>query len=205
MLEFENDAFSRAYSIVAGVDEAGRGPLAGPVVASAVVLPSGCLIEHCDDSKKLTPQLRDDIFQRITSDSSIDYGIGIASHEDIDRINILRATMKAMTDAVMALKTKPDYVLIDGLSIPGLGIDNREIIKGDSKSLSIAAASIVAKVTRDRIMEEYDVEYPGYGFAKHKGYGTKDHQESLRKLGPCPIHRTTFITPKAKQEELRLW
>lgn len=205
MWKYENDALSRGFSLIAGVDEAGRGPLAGPVVAAAVVLPPGLMLENCDDSKRLCPELRSLIYDKIIGNPDIATGTGIVSPEEIDRMNILRATIRAMTLAVMELKTRPDYVLVDGLSIPALGIENRQVIKGDSKSLSIAAASIVAKQTRDSIMKEYDKAYGEYGFAKHKGYGTSEHLESLRKHGPSPIHRKTFLPVRRQYEELDLW
>jgi ribonuclease HII len=205
MWEYEDDSHTRGYTLVAGVDEAGRGPLAGPVVAAAVILPKGKLIEHCNDSKLLTPTARRQLCETILSDSEILVGIGVVSSVEIDEVNILRATIRAMTLAVQDLPQRPEYVLVDGLSIPGLGIENRAIIKGDSKSISIAAASIIAKKTRDDIMEDYDRTYREYGFARHKGYGTAAHLEMLKKHGPCPIHRRSFMPVKTCYEELKLW
>lgn len=180
------------YSPVCGVDEAGRGPLAGPVVAGAVILPEDCRIHGIDDSKKLSAKKRDELFDIIKREA-IAYGVGIIDHSRIDEINILNATYEAMTMAVNALSVKPGILLNDAVTIKGMSTRQIAIVKGDSKSLSIAAASIIAKVTRDRIMLDYDREYPGYGFAAHKGYGSKDHYEALRELGPCPIHRLSFI------------
>ncbi len=205
MWEYENDALSRGFSTIAGVDEAGRGPLAGPVVAAAVILPPGLLIENCNDSKKLSARSRSSLYEEIINHPDIKVGTGMASEEEIDAMNILRATIHAMTLAINNLDTRPDLVLIDGLLIPDLDIENRRVIRGDSKSISIAAASIVAKQTRDRIMLEYDKEYALYGFAKHKGYGTRHHFEMLEKHGPSPIHRKTFLPVRKHYEELNLW
>jgi len=205
MWEYENNALSRGFSIIAGVDEAGRGPLAGPVVAAAAILPRNLMLEKCNDSNQLSPTLRRKLYDEIMGHPDIEVGIGTVSHEQIDQMNILRATIRAMTLAVTDLKKRPDFVLIDALFILDLGIENRGVIKGDSRSLSIAAASIVAKQTRDNLMVEYDKEYPQYGFAKHKGYGTLLHRNMLLKHGPCPIHRKTFLPVRDQCEELELW
>lgn len=180
------------YGNICGVDEAGRGPLCGPVVAGAVILPKGCDILFINDSKKLSEKMRDVLYDEI-SEGAIAWGIGIVSPERIDKINILQATYEAMKIAIGKLKVSPDILLNDAVTIPGIDITQIPIVKGDAKSQSIAAASIMAKVTRDRIMKEYDIIYPEYGFAKHKGYGTKQHIAALREYGPCPIHRRTFI------------
>ena len=180
------------FSYICGIDEAGRGPLAGPVVAGAVILPKGKRILYVNDSKKLSEKKRDELFD-VIKEEAFSYGIGIVSPERIDEINILQANYEAMRDAVSQLSVKPDILLNDAVTIPGIDIKQIPIIKGDAKSLSIASASILAKVTRDRLMTEYDSLYPEYGFAKHKGYGTKVHIEAIKEYGPCPIHRRTFI------------
>ena len=177
---------------VCGIDEAGRGPLAGPVYAAAVVLPDGLLIEGLNDSKKLTPKKRDVLFD-IIKEEAVEYGIGIATPEEIDSLNILQATFLAMNRAVQELATPPDFALVDGNRDPELGIPTETVIKGDSLSMSIAAASILAKVSRDRYMLEMAEKYPEYHFEKHKGYGTKLHYETLAEYGPSPIHRKTFL------------
>ncbi len=189
-LDYEKEIWAKG-KIPAGVDEAGRGPLAGPVVAAAVVLPDDCEILGLDDSKKLSPTKRQKIFEEIKS-LALSYAVGIVEPEEIDRINILRAALLAMEISVKKLKTKPDYLLIDGNQKTSLLIMQETIVKGDSKSCSIAAASILAKVTRDSIMEEYHLMYPEYNFKGHKGYPTKEHYEAIREHGPCPIHRKTF-------------
>ncbi len=190
-LIFEKTAYNKGFRHVAGIDEAGRGPLAGPVMAAAVILPAGLTISGVDDSKKLTPEKREKLFDVIMA-QAISVGVGIVSPADIDRINILQATRQAMLAAVLNLAPQPDYLLIDGISTIDSLIPQKTIKKGDSLSLSIAAASIIAKVTRDRLMIEMDVTYPGFGFAGHKGYGSAAHLEAIRKLGPSPIHRLTF-------------
>lgn len=177
---------------VCGIDEAGRGPLAGPVYAAAVVLPDGLLIEGLNDSKKLTPKKRDVLFD-IIKEEAVEYGIGIATPEEIDSLNILQATFLAMNRTVQELATPPDFALVDGNRDPELGIPTETVIKGDSLSMSIAAASILAKVSRDRYMLEMAEKYPEYHFEKHKGYGTKLHYETLAEYGPSPIHRKTFL------------
>ncbi len=190
-LKFEKAAHGSGFTYVAGIDEAGRGPLAGPVMAAAVILPAGFSIIGVDDSKKLTPCKREKLFD-IIMEQAMSVGVGMVNPEDIDRINILQATRRAMLAAVQQLSPQPDYLLIDGISTIDSTIPQKTIIKGDSLSLSIAAASIIAKVTRDRLMSEMDATYPGYGFAGHKGYGSAAHMEAIRRLGPSPIHRLTF-------------
>ena len=190
MREFENKYSDLAY--VAGIDEAGRGPLAGPVVAAAVILPKDIFLPFLNDSKKVTEKRRDVLFDEIKQ-NAIAYGIGIASNTLIDEINILQATYEAMREAVNALKKTPDVLLVDAVHIPDINIKQVGIVKGDAKSVNIAAASILAKVTRDRLMAEYDKIYPEYGFASNKGYGTATHIAALKEIGPCAIHRKSFI------------
>lgn len=191
LLEFENHVRSLGYRSVAGIDEAGRGPLAGPVVAAAVILPQGLELPGVNDSKKLSATTRERLFD-IIMEKAESVGIGFGSHELVDQINILQATRHAMLEAVLQLSQLPDYILIDGITTIASNIPQKTIKKGDSLSLSIAAASIIAKVTRDRIMIEMDALYPGYGFANHKGYGSAVHLEAIRRLHPSPIHRLTF-------------
>lgn len=191
-LEYENKALADGFEVICGVDEAGRGPLAGPVYAAAVILPKGHIIEGVNDSKKLSAKKREMLFDRIV-DECVCYGIGTASESEIDEINILQATFLAMKRAVESLQIKPDIALIDGNKKPGLDIAEQTIVKGDSKSANIAAASIIAKVSRDRYMLEMAEKYPQYQFEKHKGYGTKLHYEMLEKYGVSPIHRKTFL------------
>ena len=190
MREFENKYSDLAY--VAGIDEAGRGPLAGPVVAAAVILPKDIFLPFLNDSKKVTEKRRDVLFDEIKQ-NAIAYGIGIASNTLIDEINILQATYAAMREAINALEKTPDVLLVDAVHIPDINIKQVGIVKGDAKSVNIAAASILAKVTRDRIMAEYDKIYPEYGFASNKGYGTATHIAALKEVGPCAIHRKSFI------------
>lgn len=179
--------------VVCGIDEAGRGPLAGPVVAAVAILPKDCTILRLNDSKKLSEKCREELFLEI-KEKAVAYGIGMASPQLIDDINILQATYEAMRQAVSQLSVKPDIFLNDAVIIPGIPEEKQvKIIKGDAKSVSIAAASILAKVTRDHMMIEYDKIYPEYGFAKHKGYGTKLHNEAILNYGPSPIHRRTFL------------
>ena len=180
------------YSLICGIDEAGRGPLAGPVVAGAVILPKDCEILYLNDSKKLSPAKREALYEEIMEKAAA-VGVGMASPARIDEINILQATYEAMREAVANLGVTPELLLNDAVTIPDVSIPQVPIIKGDAKSVSIAAASIIAKVTRDRLMVQYDEILPGYGFARHKGYGSKDHIEAIRRLGPTPIHRQTFI------------
>lgn len=189
---YENANYSDTVSCICGVDEAGRGPLAGPVYAAAVILPRGLSIDGLNDSKKLTEKRREALYDIITT-QAIAYGIGSASEKEIDEINILQATFLAMRRAIAALEVRPDLALIDGNRDTDFGVPSRTIIKGDSLSANIAAASILAKVTRDRVMKEYAEKYPQYGFEVHKGYGTKRHYEALREYGPCEIHRLTFL------------
>ena len=189
---YEREAFDAGIKLVCGVDEAGRGPLAGPVCAAAVILPPGLEIPGLNDSKKLTDKKRRELYD-IMIEQAVSYGIAFASEQEIDEINILQATFLAMERAIQKLSPQPELALIDGNRTKDFGLPVRTIVKGDSLSASIAAASILAKVTRDRLMEEYDAQYPQYGFAVHKGYGTKRHYETLREFGPSPIHRKTFL------------
>lgn len=191
-LLYENEAMSSGYDIVCGVDEAGRGPLAGPVFAAAVVLPKDTIIEGVNDSKKLSEKRREELFDVIKS-TALSYSIASASEQEIDNINILNATFLAMKRAVDGLTVKPNIALIDGNRLPQLEMEAQAIIKGDSLSMSIAAASILAKVSRDRFMLKMADKYPEYEFQRHKGYGTKLHTEMLKKYGPCAIHRKTFL------------
>lgn len=191
---YENNALLNGYKTVCGIDEAGRGPLAGPVYAAAVILPTGLEIEGLNDSKKLSEKKREQLFP-IICEKAIAYSIGIATEKEIDEINILNATFLAMKRAVEGLSVKPDYALVDGNRYPKISNDIKEevIVKGDAKSMSIAAASILAKVSRDRFMLEITKEYPQYCFEQHKGYGTKLHYEKILEYGPSPIHRMTFL------------
>ena len=189
--EFELEARRRGYRRIAGLDEAGRGPLAGPVVASAVVLPTRCRLLGCDDSKLLTESEREELYVAITR-RAVGIGIGSATEEEIDRLNILEATRLAMHRALAGLKPQPDCLLIDAISLPDCAIPIRSIIKGDGLCMSVAAASIVAKVTRDRLMAEYHRLYPRYNFLSHKGYCTEEHLQQLATHGPCLIHRRTY-------------
>lgn len=182
----------RDCQFICGIDEAGRGPLAGPVVAGAVILPADCEILYLNDSKKLSAAKREMLYDEIM-EKAVAVGVGMVSPARIDEINILQATYEAMKAAVADLGVEPDLLLNDAVTIPGIGTPQVPIVKGDAKSVSIAAASIIAKVTRDRLMAQYDEILPGYGFAKHKGYGSKEHIETIRELGPTPIHRRTFI------------
>ncbi|MCD7805781.1 MAG: ribonuclease HII [Lachnospiraceae bacterium] len=181
-----------SYHAICGIDEAGRGPLAGPVVAGAVILPKNCDILYINDSKKLSEKKRELLYDEIMA-KAVAVGTGIVSWERIDQINILQATYEAMRQAIEKLSVPPDLLLNDAVLIPGVAVRQVPIVKGDAKSASIGAASIIAKVTRDRLMMEYHQMYPEYGFDAHKGYGTKAHIEALRTYGPCPIHRRTFI------------
>ena len=190
--EIENSLKEKGFKYIAGVDEAGRGPLAGPVYAAAVVLPDGAELSGINDSKKLTPKKREELFDKIT-EIAISYAIFSVDEKEIDEINILNATHKAMNGAVNSLTQKPDYVIIDGNSIKGMEIAHETVVKGDAKSISIAAASILAKVARDRYIDEMGKVYPEYGFENHKGYGTKAHTDAILKYGVCPIHRRTFL------------
>lgn len=191
-LSFESALHARGLLRIAGVDEAGRGPLAGPVAAAAVILPRGFSMAGLDDSKKLSAKKRDQLYQELTGHSEVAWSVAIADCGEIDRLNILRATHLAMRRAAEALAPLPDHCLIDGLPVRDFPIPHDAIVKGDGISLSIAAASIIAKVTRDRMMREIDLEFPQFGFAKHQGYGTKEHLEALRIHGPCRHHRRSF-------------
>ena len=191
MLKYETEARNQGYRFVVGVDEAGRGPLAGPVVAAAVLFPPDISLNGLDDSKKLSPRTREKFFSQII-EKATSYGVGIVSVEEIDRINILQASLQAMKLAVEKCEVPTDLLLIDGNQRVDHPSDQWTLVGGDGKSQSIAAASVLAKVTRDRIMQEFHQEFPQYEFARHKGYGTKLHREHIRNFGPCPIHRKTF-------------
>ena len=192
MWEIENRHFAEGIQIICGVDEAGRGPLAGPVCAAAVILPANLDIPGLTDSKKLSDKRRRELYP-VIKEQAIAYGIGFANQEEIDQMNILQATFLAMQRAMDQLEVKPELALIDGNRQKDFGLPVETVVKGDSLSASIAAASVLAKVTRDDVMLAMAEEYPGYGFEIHKGYGTKAHYEALQKLGPCPIHRMTFL------------
>lgn len=189
---YEGEAREQGYTAVCGVDEAGRGPLAGPVCAAAVILPAGLVIEGVNDSKKLSEKKREELFP-VICEKALAYGIGWADEREIDEINILQATYRAMKRAVESLPLTADYALIDGNRMPPLDIPGTTIVKGDALSMSIAAASILAKVSRDRVMVQFSREYPQYGFEQHKGYGTAAHVQALREYGPCPLHRQSFL------------
>ena len=191
--KIDKEFFDKGIKYIAGIDEAGRGPLAGPVVVASVILPQDSMIEGINDSKKVSEAKREKLFDLIINEA-ISYGIGIIYQDEIDEINILQATKKGLTEAIKQMEIKPNIIMVDALSgIDTLGIPYKSIIKGDAKCYSIAAASILAKVTRDRIMREWDKVYPEYGFGSHKGYGTAKHIAAIREFGPCPIHRRTFI------------
>lgn len=210
LLEFEKTCWGRGLCRLAGVDEAGRGPLAGPVVAACVLVPrevaereyAGALA-NLTDSKQLTPAVRDLFFDLLHRVEGVEIGVGAADHEEIDRTNILRATHAAMARAVAVLRAPPDHVLVDGLPVPGFPCESTALVRGDSRSFLIAAASVVAKVTRDRQMDMLDRKFPGYGFARHKGYGTRIHLQALFELGPCPEHRRSF-RPVMEAEAIRM-
>lgn len=191
--EFENKLYSENLKYIAGIDEAGRGPLAGPVVVGIAIMKPDSFIEGVNDSKKISEKKREKLYEQITNEA-VDWSVGIVDQNEIDEINILNATKKALHMAITNLKVKPDRILVDALEhIDTCGIPYTSIIKGDAKVYSISAASIIAKVTRDRIMKEYDEIYPEYGFAGHKGYGTAKHIQAIKTYGPCPLHRKTFI------------
>ena len=191
--KIDKEFFDKGVKYIAGIDEAGRGPLAGPVVVASVILPQDSMIEGINDSKKVSEAKREKLYDIIINEA-ISYGVGIIYQDEIDEINILQATKKGLTDAIKQMEVKPNIIMVDALSgIDTLGIPYKSIIKGDAKCYSIAAASIIAKVTRDRIMREWDKVYPEYGFGSHKGYGTAKHIAAIREFGPCPIHRRTFI------------
>lgn len=192
MQSFEREAKGNGYNLIAGLDEAGRGPLMGPVVASSVILPENCVIEGLNDSKKLSEQKREELFA-IIQEKAISIGVGLATHNEIDEINILNATKLAMGRAIDDMDSNPDFLLIDAVELADIDIKQLSLIKGDSRSLSIAAASVIAKVTRDRIVSDLSNKYPGYGFEQHKGYGTSAHYKAIEKLGVSPIHRRSFL------------
>ena len=189
---YEHNAYLRGFTAVCGIDEAGRGPLAGPVCAAAVLLPEGLVIDGLNDSKKLSEKKRELLFP-VIEENALAFGIGFADEKEIDEINILQATFLAMRRAFNAMQRRCDYVLVDGNRMPPMPVPGETVVKGDAKSPSIAAASILAKVSRDRVMLEYAKQYPEYQFEKHKGYGTKAHVEALHAFGPSPIHRRTFL------------
>jgi ribonuclease HII len=195
LLQYEEEARLKGWTFIAGIDEAGRGPLAGPVVAAACMIPKG---------KKLTAKQRQQLFERLTSDSRVQFGIGIVHAAKIDEINIYQATIRAMLMAVDQLLPVPHCLLVDGLGLPHPSIPSTKIIQGDGKSQSIAAASVIAKVTRDQLMCHYHEQWPQYGFVQHKGYGTAQHLEAIEKHGPCPIHRLSFEPLKTKAQQLSL-
>lgn len=190
--KFEEAARAQGYQVIAGIDEAGRGPLAGPVFAAACIIPQGVVFPGVDDSKRLNERQREKLFAEITSHPEVIYGIGFANAQEIDSVNILQATILAMLRAVSALSVQPEFLLVDGLKLPHPQIPVQKIIKGDTLSQSIAAASILAKVSRDRLMLECDAKWPEYGFKDHKGYGTERHLAALSQHGPCEIHRMSF-------------
>ena len=199
--EDELKLYSEKIQYICGIDEAGRGPLAGPVVVGAVILPKDSFIEGVNDSKKISEKKREKVYEEIIK-NAISYSVGIVDEEGIDEINILNATKLALTTAIKGLEVKPDLILVDALNnIDTCNIPYKSIIKGDAKEYSIAAASIIAKVTRDRIMQQWDEIYPEYGFAKHKGYGTAAHIQVIKEKGPCKIHRKTFIKNFSKDGE----
>lgn len=191
LYKYEENLYDLGYHNICGIDEAGRGPLAGPICVAACILPPFLRIEGINDSKQLSAKKREELY-KIIIDKSIAYNIVFVSVEDVDTLNIYQATKKGMLEAVNGLKVKPDFVLIDAMPLHELEMPHNSIIHGDALSASVAAASILAKVTRDHFMEKMDIKYPNYGFSRHKGYGTKAHMEALRKYGPCPIHRKTF-------------
>ena len=191
--QIEKEIYETGIETICGIDEAGRGPLAGPVVVAAVIMPKDSMIEGVNDSKKVSEKKREALYEQILEEA-IAYGVGIIDQKEIDELNILNATKKGLTTALKELKVKPERILVDALNgIDTLGIPYTSIIKGDAKSYSIAAASIIAKVTRDRIMREWDELYPMYGFEKHKGYGTKMHIDAIKEHGLCPLHRLSFV------------
>lgn len=207
LTSYEQEARSQGFKSIAGIDEAGRGPLAGPVVAAACIIPDGLYFRHVNDSKQLTADMRDSLFSEITNHPDVVFGIGVVCQKEIDLVNIYQATIIAMLHAVAALAIHPDYLLVDGLKLPHPMIPSLKIIKGDTLSQSIAAASVIAKVTRDRLMHDYNAQWPQYGFKQHKGYATPQHLEAISVHGPCPLHRFTFspMTPKKEWEQQELF
>ena len=198
-MQYEEEAFAQGFSRICGIDEAGRGPLAGPVTAAAVILPHGYELPGLNDSKKLTARRREQLFEALMADDSVQKCIAQATVQEIDELNILRATHLAMQRAALGLTPPPDFCLIDGLAVPGFPLLSQNLVKGDARCLSIAAASILAKVSRDRYMAELDARYPQYGFARHAGYGTKEHMQAIQRYGVTEHHRRTF-TPVAQME-----
>lgn len=197
---YEKAAAEKGFCTVCGIDEAGRGPLAGPVFAAAVILPQNAVIEGLNDSKKLSEKKREELFDKIQKTATA-WSVAFATEQEIDEINILQATFLAMRRAFDGLKLRPDYALVDGNRMPSLGVQTELIVKGDACSASIAAASILAKVSRDRLMKQIDALYPEYQFAKHKGYGTELHRSILLERGPCPVHRKTFLKKILAEKE----
>ena len=198
--KIENELYDTGLEYICGIDEAGRGPLAGPVVVAAVIMPKDSMIEGVNDSKKVSEKKREALYDLITSEA-ISYCVGIIDQKEIDRINILNATKEGLTTAIKGLEVKPDRILVDALQgIDTCGVPYTSIIKGDAKCYSIAAASIIAKVTRDRIMRQWDEIYPMYGFEKHKGYGTKMHVDAIKEYGICPLHRHSFVKNIIKED-----
>ena len=210
---YERECLANGYCFIAGIDEVGRGPLAGPVVASSAMFSSAVIkaglpnsLKDVNDSKKLSEKKREHLFDVLNDFDGVDFGISIIESEEIDRINILQATHKAMSKSLISLEHNPDHLLVDGRPVKSLGKSQSAIVKGDSLSYSIGAASIIAKVTRDRIMKKFDLKFPGYGFSSNKGYGTREHLNALNDLGPCSIHRLTFAPiRKDPQDELNLF
>lgn len=192
LTSFEREARSEGYHHIAGIDEAGRGPLAGPVLAAACIIPEGVFFEGINDSKQLSPVQRRRLYEALTAHPEVVWGVGISTVDEIDRINIYQATIVAMQRALDALRVLPDYLLVDGMKLSYRNLPAQKIIKGDELSQSIAAASVIAKETRDELMVEMHKRWPGYGFDQHKGYGTPKHLEALQQLGPCPEHRRSF-------------
>ncbi len=189
---YERQARLEGYSCIAGVDEAGRGPLAGPVVAAACVVPDGVYFDRINDSKKLSPEKRKELHQKILENTDVSYAVELVDALMIDKVNILQATFRAMVGAVLKLAKRPDYLLVDGNQLPDFKVPAQGIVHGDCLSQSIMAAAIIAKCTRDQLMDEYHLQWPVYGFSQHKGYGTEGHLQALKIHGPCPIHRKTF-------------
>ena len=210
---YERECLANGYCFIAGIDEVGRGPLAGPVVASSAMFSSEVIkaglpnsLKDVNDSKKLSEKKREHLFDVLNDFDGVDFGISIIESEEIDRINILQATHKAMSKSLISLEHNPDHLLVDGRPVKSLGKSQSAIVKGDSLSYSIGAASIIAKVTRDRMMKKFDLKFPGYGFSSNKGYGTREHLNALNDLGPCSIHRLTFAPiRKDRQDELNLF
>jgi ribonuclease HII len=210
---YERECLANGYCFIAGIDEVGRGPLAGPVVASSAMFSSDIIkaglpnsLKDVNDSKKLSEKKREHLFDVLNDFDGVDFGISIIESEEIDRINILQATHKAMSKSLISLEHNPDHLLVDGRPVKSLGKSQSAIVKGDSLSYSIGAASIIAKVTRDRMMKKFDLKFPGYGFSSNKGYGTREHLNALNDLGPCSIHRLTFAPiRKDPQDELNLF